>query len=59
MAGTALCTQLPLVGDWNEQVAERKELSGDKEYRIQSINIYSPRILYRSGVWKAKDMWSA
>jgi hypothetical protein len=26
-------------GDWNENAAERKELSSDKNYRIQSIKI--------------------
>jgi hypothetical protein len=26
-------------GNWNENVAERKELSSDKNYRIQSVKI--------------------
>jgi hypothetical protein len=39
-------------GNWNSHRAERKELSGDNKYRIQNAIIVSPRILYRSDVWK-------
>jgi hypothetical protein len=45
-------------GNWNGYRAERKELSGEIEYRIQNLIIYSPRILYRSDVWKTKYMRS-
>ena len=48
MAVKALCAVRACVGNWKRELAERQELSGEKDYAGRN-GAYSPRILDRSG----------